>query len=228
MIHTIETRTHGRYLVDRANVPELVPMLVGFHGYAETAERMLTNLRAVAPREPTGLPAAPGAIVSDWCVVSVQALHRFYTRSEEVAANWMTRQDRELEIANNTAYVWSVVHAVERDYRVRRPLVFAGFSQGVAMAYRAAAAGACDALILLAGDVPPDVAPRASNLPPILLGRGTKDQWYTEQKATADVRLLRDADVSVTEHVFDAGHVWDESFVTVAQHFLQRMLSKVS
>ena len=201
-------------------------MLVGFHGYAETAERMLTNLRALAPREPSAPPGEPGGTVCDWCLVSVQALHRFYTRSEEVAANWMTRQDRELEIANNTAYVWSVVHAVERDYRVRRPLVFAGFSQGVAMAYRAAAAGPCDGLIVLAGDVPPDVASRASGLPPILLGRGTKDQWYTEQKATADAKLLRDAGVSLTEHVFDAGHVWDESFVTVAQEFLQRVLSE--
>jgi predicted esterase len=200
-------------------------MLVGFHGYAETAERMLTNLRALAPGEPADPQGEPGATVCDWCLVSVQALHRFYTRSEEVAANWMTRQDRELEIENNTAYVWSVVHAVERDYRVRRPLVFAGFSQGVAMAYRAAAAGPCDALILLAGDVPPDVAPRASGLPPILLGRGTKDNWYTEEKAAADARILRDAGVSVTEHVFDGGHVWDQSFVATAQQFLQQVRS---
>jgi predicted esterase len=200
-------------------------MLVGFHGYAETAERMLTNLRALAPRVPAAPPGEPGATVCDWCLVSVQALHRFYTRSEEVAANWMTRQDRELEIENNTSYVWSVVHAVERDYRVRRPLVFAGFSQGVAMAYRAAAAGACDALILLAGDVPPDVAPRASGLPPILLGRGTRDNWYTEEKAAVDARILRDAGVTVTEHVFDGGHVWDQSFVATAQQFLQQVRS---
>jgi predicted esterase len=225
IIHTIETRTHGRYLVDCVDARDLAPMLVGFHGYGETAEHMLTNLRALARGDAAARPDEPGGAVSDWCLVSVQALHRFYTRSQEVAANWMTRQDRELEIESNTAYVWSVVYAVQRDYRVRRPLVFAGFSQGVAMAYRAAAAGSCDGLILLAGDVPPDVASRASGLPPILLGRGTKDEWYTEQKATADARLLRDAGVSVTEHVFDAGHVWDESFVTTAQQFLQRVVS---
>jgi len=201
-------------------------MLVGFHGYGETAEHMLANLRAVAER---GSDARSGDLAgtgSGWCLVSVQALHRFYTKSDEVAASWMTRQDRELEIEHNIAYVWSVVRAVEREYRVQRPLVFAGFSQGVAMAYRAAAASGCDGLILLAGDVPPDVASRASGLPPILLGRGTQDKWYTEEKAAADTRVLRAAGASITEHVFEAGHVWDNSFVAAAQQFLQEVLSE--
>jgi predicted esterase len=215
IIHTIEARTHGRYLVDRPDAPGLAPMLVGFHGYAETAETMMENLRALARSD--------HGTIRDWCLVSVQALHRFYNRRRDVAANWMTRQDRELEIANNTAYVWSVVRAVERDHRARRPLVFVGFSQGVAMAYRAAAAGACDGLILLAGDVPPDVAPRVSELPPILLGRGKGDEWYTAEKSAADRAVLSGAGVTVTEHVFDAGHVWDASFTTMAQVFLRRL-----
>lgn len=214
IIHTIEARTHGRYLVDRPDTPGLAPMLVGFHGYAETAETMMANLRALA---------RPGKGTDDWCLVSVQALHRFYNRQQDVAANWMTRQDRELEIGNNTAYVWSVVRAVERDHRVRRPLVFVGFSQGVAMAYRAAATGACDGLILLAGDVPPDVTPRASELPPILLGRGKGDEWYSAEKSAADLKVLGEAGATVTEHVFDAGHVWDASFTTTAQVFLRRL-----
>jgi predicted esterase len=215
IIHTIEARTHGRYLVDRPEALVPGPMLVGFHGYGETAETMMDNLRALAG---TAMETN-----REWCLVSVQALHRFYTRQQEVAANWMTRQDRELEIESNTAYVWSAVRAVERDHRVCRPLVFVGFSQGVAMAYRAAVAGACDGLILLAGDVPPDVGPRASALPPILLGRGQGDKWYNEQKAAADLDLLRGAGVLVTEHVFDAGHVWDPSFTAAAQVFLHRL-----
>ena len=63
-----------------------------------------------------------------------------------------------------------VLEAVHAENGVRRPLVFAGFSQGGAMAYRAAARYPSDALIVLASDVPPDVlaATRAS-LPPDLL-----------------------------------------------------------
>jgi predicted esterase len=214
-INTIEARTHGRYIVDG---PPAAPLLVGFHGHAESAEIMLENLRSISAS--ADVAADNGA---RWCLVSVQALHRFYTRKGDVVATWMTKQDRELEIANNTAYVWSVVERVRREHAAGRPLVFAGFSQGVAMAYRAAAAGACDGLIVLAGDVPPDVAPRAATLPPILLGRGRADDWYTEDKATADLKVLHAARVDVTEHVFDAGHLWDGSFIAAARAFLQRI-----
>lgn len=225
--HTIAARVRGRYLVEppalankstasvgepgATDTPRPLPLLVGFHGYGETAPRMLDQLRAIGG--------------SSWLLVSVQALNRFYTRGNEVVANWMTREDRELAIEDNISYVASVVTEVKREHDVRAPLVYVGFSQGVAMAYRAAAfAGhACDGLVLLAGDVPPDVAAKASDLPPILLGRGTHEQWYTEAKAAADIKLLQDAGVHVTEHVFDAGHVWDESFSERARSFLGQL-----
>jgi predicted esterase len=173
---------------------------------------MLHNLRTIA-----------SGLGEPWCLASVQALHRFYTRRQEIAASWMTKEDRELEIEDNTRYAWSAVRAVERDYRASRPLVFVGFSQGVAMAYRAAAAGGCDGLIVLAGDVPPDVAPRAGSLPPVLLGRGVSDDWYTEEKAAADADVLGRAGVDVCVHVFDGGHDWDERFTREAQQFLSKL-----
>jgi predicted esterase len=184
------------------------PLLVGFHGQAETAGRHLDTLRAIAAGRP-------------WRLVSIQALNRHYTRAGEVVASWMTREDRELAIADNLAYVRSVVDEVTRACRPA-PLVYVGFSQGVAMAYRAAAfaGAACHGLILLAGDLPPDVAPAASRLPPLLLGRGEGDRWYTADKARADIAALEGAGVDVQEHVFDGGHEWHESFVTRAGRFL--------
>lgn len=208
---TIATRIHGRYLVDRPDTPNALPLLVGFHGYAETAPRMLEQLRAIGG--------------SDWLLVSVQALNRFYTKGNEVVANWMTREDRELAIQDNIAYVAAVIAAVKAEDQVRAPLVYVGFSQGVAMAYRAAAfAGhACDGLIILAGDVPPDVKPHAASLPPVLLGRGSEEPFYTAAKAAPDLNLLREAGVTVTEHVFDGGHVWDQSFISAARKFLNTL-----
>ncbi len=206
--HSIQTSTHGRYLVDRPHADGPFPVLVGFHGYKENAETMLDALRQI--RGTRG-----------WLLVSVQALNRFYTSQNAVVANWMTRQDRELAIADNVAYVAAVVAAVERDYGTRRPLVYAGFSQGVAMAYRAAAFSApADGVVVLAGDVPPDVAPVAATLPPLLIGRGTADHWYTEPKAAADVSVLTGVGVRFELHVFDGGHVWDNSFITRAGAFL--------
>src|SRR5580765_622942 len=87
----IETTTHGRVLVRDA--ASAAGTLVGFHGYGMTAERMLADLELV-----------PGA--NRWQIVSVQGLHRFYAKdSQTIMASWMTRQDRELAIADNVQYV---------------------------------------------------------------------------------------------------------------------------
>lgn len=205
--HTIDVRTHGRYLVEG---PAGAPMLMGFHGYSENATKHMEMLRNVVGNR-------------RWLIVCVQALNRFYVRPTDraIAACWMTTEDRELVIADNIAYVTAVVAAVEREYGAARPRVFAGFSQGVAMAYRAAAfAAPCDGLLLLAGDLPPDVAPVAGMLPPILIGRGTADDWYTPEKAARDQQTLAGAGARVSEHVFTGGHVWDESFIERARVFL--------
>ena len=204
---TIAVRTHGRYLID--SHASATATLVGFHGYQENAAIHLEVLRRIAG----------GRVVN---LVSIQALHRFYNRAGTVVAGWMTSEDRELAIADNIAYVAAVLGELAGETGITRPLVYVGFSQGVAMAYRAAVfvPRPCDGVIALAGDVPPDVVPVAAGLPATLLGRGTTDTWYTPDKAAADLAALRAAGTSVVEHVFDDGHLWDESFITRAGAFL--------
>jgi predicted esterase len=210
-IRTIATQTHGRYLVNIAEHSRAT--LVGFHGYQENAALNFDVLSKIAGERPVG-------------IVSIQGLHRFYTRANHVVAGWMTKEDREAAIADNVAYVGNVLSAVTEEYGITRPLIFAGFSQGVAMAYRAAAFAQrpCDGVIALAGDLPPDVAPLASSLPKVLIGRGTKDEWYTPEKAAADSEILRQSGVTFVEHVFDAGHTWDPSFIARAAQFVDELL----
>ena len=208
---TISTGTHGRYLVD---IPDPSRgTLVGFHGYQENAAITFDVLRQIAAGRSIG-------------VVSIQGLHRFYTRTNDVIASWMTKEDRELAIADNVAYVAKVLAAVADEYGITRPLIYAGFSQGVAMAYRAAVFGQrhCDGVVALAGDVPPDVAPLASSLPRVLLGRGSEDKWYTEQLAAKDRAVLQQAGVSSIEHVFDGGHAWAPEFIARAGTFVDELL----
>ena len=209
-IRTVAVRTHGRYLIEAR--PDAVATLVGFHGYQENAAIHLDVLRRIAN----------GRVLN---LISIQALNRFYTRANTVVAGWMTSEDRELAIADNIGYVAAVLAEVAGESVITRPMIYAGFSQGAAMAYRAAAFGQrpCDGVIALAGDVPPDVAPVAAGLPLILLGRGLADKWYTEEKAAADLAVLRGAGASVTEHVFDGGHEWDASFVARAGGFIDEV-----
>jgi predicted esterase len=209
-VHTIEARTHGRYLVRVPDGPPPWPLLVGFHGYAETAGDHLNELIRI-----------PGT--EAWLVVAIQALHPFYTRKERVVASWMTRDDREHAIADNVDWVGRVIDRVRQEHQTRPTLVFSGFSQGGAMAYRAAANYHADGLIILAADVPPDVISQQKiTLPPVLIGRGTRDEWYSEAKQLADITALKNAGVPVESCVFDGGHEWADSFRAAASSLLRK------
>ena len=207
---TIATQTHGRYLVHARPQRGATPVLIGFHGYMEDAERHLAALRRIAGTD-------------DWLIVAVQGLHRFYDpKHQRVVASWMTSQDRELAIADNLAYVGAVIDQVRRDYDTARPFVYAGFSQGVAMAYRAAARGRGQGVIALAGDVPPELKEDTSiTWPAALVGRGMGDTWYTQAKMDADLTFLRTTGARVESIVFDGAHEWTDSFTVAAGQFLK-------
>jgi predicted esterase len=207
-IHTISTAIHGRYLVESAGAG--APLLVGFHGYGQNAEHLLEDLRRI-----------PGA--ECWTLVAVQALHRFYSaKTREVVGSWMTSLDREQAIQNNLAYVGRVVAELRAD-RGSGKLVFAGFSQGVAMAWRAAVhCGPCQGIIVLGGDLPRDVAESpALDLPPTLLGRGERDSLYTAPQQEKDLAVLESRGLQAEVVTFDGGHEWGPSFLTAAGRFLK-------
>jgi predicted esterase len=209
----VETSVHGRYLLRRA-AAEPAPLVVGFHGYGFGAGSMLAELMEI-----------PG--IGDWHLASVQGLHRFYNRrNEEVVASWMTRQDRELAIADNVAYVGRALDAIGDSVRLSGPSVYIGFSQGASMAYRAAAGSGrrCDGIVALVGDAPPDLAVATTwGRPPVLIGGGTRDAWYNEAKWQADERLLEGLGSTVDVCVFEGGHEWTGAFRRRTADFLAKV-----
>ena len=208
---TIPAHIHGRYLIVPPSGVGAAPVLVGFHGYAEAAEHQLERLRAIGPPR-------------EWLLVSIQGLNRFYQRrTNEVIAGWMTRQDREIAIADNVRYVASVVDEVFREWPCEPTLVFAGFSQGVAMAFRAAARSprAVAGVIAVGGDVPPEIEPEAlARIRAALLCHGARDEWYTPEKFAGDVSRLRSAGVAVRPLDFAGGHEWSDDVNRAAAAFL--------
>jgi predicted esterase len=213
----IAAQVHGRYLVDAPPQPEGCPLLVGFHGYGENAERHLEELRRL-----------PGASRRVLC--AVQALHPFYNRTGDVIASWMTRLQREKAVLDNVRYVASVVAEVKRELPVSERLIYLGFSQGAAMAYRAAAGSghACMGVVVLGGDVPPELEGDLGRLPPVLLGRGSSEEWYDAAKMEHDVELLRRMNVDVRPFVFQGGHEWTNEFRAEAGRFLDEILRPIS
>lgn len=213
-ILAVETRTHGRVLVrDAVGLPAR-GLIVAFHGYGQSAETILAEIDRVSG-------------ISAWTVVSVQALHRFYARGDQaVIASWMTRQDRDQAIADNVAYVDRAIDAVLQDQSPAvgplAPIVCVGFSQGAAMAYRASVLGTrkCAAVIVLGGDVPPDLD--LTRVPPVLIGVGARDTWYTVEKVGADTARLEAAGVSHEVVTFAGGHEWTDEFRVAIARWLGR------
>jgi len=215
---TIAVGSHGRYLVAAPThalprTPTTAPLLVGFHGYGEDAELHLERLRSI-----------PGA--DRWLIASIQGLHSFYRgRSRDVVASWMTRQNRDLAMADNLLYVSAVIENVRQEWGTGS-LVLAGFSQGVAMAFRAAALGRheTNGILALGGDVPPELETQSlARIPRALIGRGERDDWYTPQKFADDETRLRAAGTNVVLATFDGGHEWTADFSRVAAAFLSTL-----
>jgi predicted esterase len=215
---SVETRTHGRVLIDEPADRSAAGLIVAFHGYGQGAEEALAAVRLISGHE-------------RWCLVAPQALHRFYTRGDRaVVASWMTRQDRDVAIADNIAYVDRVVDEVlagdaPGSPREHVPIVFAGFSQGAAMAYRAAIAGRHDAagIMAVAGGIPPEIASESTGRrwPPVLIGAGHGDDWYNAEKIAADVAVLTARGVAHEVVRFDGGHEWTAGFGEAAGRWME-------
>jgi len=211
-VHSVPTMSHGRVLFAPARAAAARGLLVGFHGYGESAGVQLERLR--------GIPAAAA-----WTLASVQALNRFYERrTGQVVACWMTHEDRDDAIADNIAYVTTALETVPHD--ASKPVIFAGFSQGAAMAYRAACRGVRQAagIISVGGDVPPELLQDPSVVfPPVLMVRGRTDEWYTQQKFDDDADALRARGVALQPLLVEGGHEWHAPVIEAAGRFLQSL-----
>ena len=210
---TLATTTHGRYLVEGAPAADAAHLMVGFHGYGQSAEDVLPPLRRIADSGQAR-------------IVAMQALHRFYNqRTGQVVGSWMTKQNRELMIQDNLEWVR---HVLDAELRPEIPVVFAGFSQGVAMTYRAAAGcgASVAAVVALGGDLPPDLSDdELAVLPPVLIGRGREEEWYTREKLESDRERLQRAGVQVELCEYEGGHVWTDEFIIAASNFVHRHLA---
>ena len=208
--HSVPTLTHGRVLAVQARASAARGLLVGFHGYGENAAIQMERLRAI-----------PGSAA--WTLVSVQGLHRFYDRrTEQVVASWMTQEDREDAIADNIGYLTAALESVPHD--PSKPAVFAGFSQGVAMAYRAACRGSrrAAAVIAVGGDVPPELLHDPDvTFPRVLMIRGSRDEWYRQQKFEDDTAALRARGVALQPLLVEGGHEWHEPVIAAVRELLE-------
>ncbi|MCB0324827.1 MAG: hypothetical protein KDD69_14690 [Bdellovibrionales bacterium] len=196
--HHIATTVHGRCLIASPDWAAPTGWLVGFHGYAESAQEQLERLLPIAP--------------DGWGCCSVQALHPFYRKDGSIVASWMTKLDRELAIEDNVNYIRQSIEAI-RGSTHEPPVWLVGFSQGAAMAFRAAffVQPKVDGVIAVGGELPPELrslpAPAGVQL---LLCRGSDDPHYTQAQWDADIAILRSNGAMLDTLEYRGEHPWND------------------
>ena len=176
------------------------------HGYGQLASDFLA---------PFAVLATPGR-----AIVAPEALNRYYkerageqTHSETpVGATWMTREDREAEIADYVDYLDAVADRVCSE---GGRLTALGFSQGVATVTRWVAMGTrrVDRLILWAGSLPRDLdlSVHGARLPqrPLDVVIGTRDEYASWANVEEQRRAIESAGLALKLHSFEGGHRLD-------------------
>lgn len=209
--HITVPRTARYYVLGVPN--ELVrDVWIVCHGFGQLAESFIEPFAAL--EDDTRLIVAP------------EALSRFYldsrpahSRTSKVGATWMTREDRDAEIADVVTYLDALYErlfldladgGVDRD-RVRVHAL--GFSQGAAAVSRWAArgSGVVDNLVVWGSGIPQDVNIRAlGERRPALsidLVYGTGDEWLAGEVVPAQRAVLEASGVRYRVHSFEGGHV---------------------
>jgi predicted esterase len=188
-------------------------ILVGFHGYGESPERTMEALRQVDV--PNLLRVAP------------MGQHHFYDRHGNVVASWMTRFERDHQIEQQLGYVSSLHEALRARYP-GVPLFVLGFSQGTAIAYRAAVLAGLTAgrIFCLAGDMPPEVRRVLGTKPPVpvTLLWGKQDRVVDPSAMEADLHDLVDHGWPAELHVVPGGHEYAIGALQVIAHHIRESL----
>ena len=202
--HRLVTTRRARYYTIGGGEQPLPEAWIVLHGLGQLARIFITYFQSID---------SPGRLV-----VAPEALNRYYLFTEpgmrskdaKVGATWMTREDRENEIADQVDYLDAVWR--ETAAGASRVTVL-GFSQGVATAARWIATGKSrvDHFVAWAGQIPPEIDPSAfAKLSGgITMVAGTTDEYATWiAEGNHDSRLVA-AGVTPKVMTFDGGHRMD-------------------
>ncbi|MBX2983986.1 MAG: hypothetical protein KF843_15020 [Flavobacteriales bacterium] len=175
---------------------------IALHGYGQLARFFL---RPFVGLESGKFIAAP------------EGLSRYYTDAEHsrVGATWMTREDRDHEIADQIGYLDRLVEHLRSLCPPGIPVSVLGFSQGVATACRWAMKGRTpfEQIVLWGGSLPPELAAtelrRRWSDSTVLLVHGMQDKVVTAAALAGNEAKLRESGLGFRTVEFEGGHALD-------------------
>jgi len=206
----IAVRRSARYFLLGEPSPEINDVWFVCHGYGTLASDFIREFEGIA--HPQRLIVAP------------EALSRFYVADGEgfhgpdskIGATWMTREDRETEIADYVAYLDDLYDEIFRVVPRSKAYVTAlGFSQGGATANRWLTRGRAkaDRLLmwgsLIATDSDLNQAAAFFRTVELDIIYGTRDKFADSGTIANYEKLLRESSIPYKLFTFDGGHRMD-------------------
>ncbi|MEO7359965.1 MAG: phospholipase [Gemmatimonadaceae bacterium] len=222
--HHLTTARTARYYTLGSSLANTKRVWFALHGYAQLAARFLRHFKDIVP--------------ADTLIVAPEALSRFYLElpradrkhMERVGAAWMTREDREADMADTRAWLDSVYRVIMDDIaratgHVPEVTILA-FSQSVAISMRWIAGGVVNpARVImwagsLANDVDADEFRAGLGDAEVILVAGELDHFLTEKARATILGQWHALGVNPREIIYEDGvHELEPSVLaTLLQH----------
>jgi predicted esterase len=210
--HHLRVQRTARYftLGGESGMPKTIWFVI--HGYGQLAAQFVRYFADLAD--------------ADTLIVAPEAMNRFYlvsvdkapARERPVGATWMTREDRDCEIADYVEYLESLHEEIttKNGSEGAAAINVVGFSQGAATATRWVMHGRAriDRLILWGGLLPPDADLKhgdALRNVPLTIVAGSRDQYITEDVLATERARLDALGIPYDVIAFEGGHVVSRS-----------------
>lgn len=202
----IDIKINARYFTHGNPVAE--NLIVVLHGYGHLASYFIKKFQFLDPEK--------------YFVVAPEGLHRFYLNGTDgrIGASWMTKEDRENDIANYIKLLDGILEDVYSTKKLNgknfNQKILLGFSQGGATASRYMAFGkySFDTFILWAAIFPSDLSQEISakfDSSKNYFVVGNRDEYYTEQQITEHITQLNNAKLNVELIKFEGVHEINEA-----------------
>ncbi|CAN5662307.1 esterase [soil metagenome] len=203
--HHLQVARTARYYTLGAAGPVTREVWIVCHGYAQLARYFLQAFTHLD--DGTRLIVAPEAL-NRYYFETAPGVHAHDAR---VAATWMTREDREHDIADYVTYLDDLADAVQGVQRSVRPrLIALGFSQGAATVSRWAARGVTrfDHVVLWGAGMAPELEPGPDLFrgAQVTLAFGSRDDYVSPARIAAEEERLRAAGMRRSTIHYDGTH----------------------
>ena len=207
--HTLISKT-ARYYTLGIISPEIDDVWFVCHGYGTLASEFIEEFQYIA--DPRRLIVAPEGLSRYY----IETGAKFHAADARIGATWMTREDRETEIADYVAYLdelYKVIFAQIDRAKVRVTVV--GFSQGGATANRWLTQGTAraDRLLmwgsLLASDADLEESAEFFRDVELTIVHGLRDQFADSGMIANYEKLMKENGIPYKLVTFDGGHRMD-------------------